>query len=249
MNQQQVLTHFFDNVVPAFEYYVELSKQKGNKKALLMNAALDVAGKLFHFRDKLEPMFAPKTLRRTDVAKLCPDFDWLGDVFNAAKHTDITRPDRIIKDISQVEETIVWTYFPFEGEEIYPRKFYSTVQTRILVNPLPGKGSIRDLLEVCTSVLNFWAQFLKDHGFSHSFSSFRYEGDDIIPESQQDKSSGSFYAGYDGVAKVVMIARYYEPKEGKFKRWGYTDDGRMNSVEIDERAPNAKVYGRFGDKS
>lgn len=236
------VSQFYDGIVPAYEHYVELSKKKENPRALLLNTAIDVTGKLFHFREELQPLFPSTAFRRADVAMMCPDFDWVGDVFNSTKHKELDRKGRIIKDKSHIDETIVWTYFPYE-EVLPPKRFYSTVQIRILITPLPKKGKVRDLLEISTNVINFWSDFLVAKGLTTIHKNFRYDGDDIVPEGLADASSGTFRPKADGILKWSMIARYYEPETKTFERWGFSKNGELLMVKIAENAPNAKIVG------
>ena len=235
--------HLYDAVIPAYENYVDVSNKEELKKFMLMNAGLHSASLLFHFREVLEPYFQPKELNTDVVGEMCSDYQWVRDVTNAFKHTKVNRQNPILRDRTAIEETIVQTYFPFPNSIVYPRRFYSFSQTRIMITPL--KGEMRDLLEITTNVLNFWTQFLIDHSFSKIQRFFRYDGDDIFsPEdAQTNRRSTNIHLSTDGIIRCAIIARYYEPSTKTFGRWGFTDDGLLVSKPIKYNAPNAKIYG------
>lgn len=241
------VSQFFEGVVPAYEQYIKLSKKKDNNKFILMGAAILAADMLFHYREALIPLYPPKALTRAEVSKFY-DYDLIGDVFNATKHDTLTqkRGEILISNRKAIEETIVCTYFPFEGETTYPREFYGVKQTRILV--YPTRGGVRDLLEIATNVINYWADFLVKEGLTDKHINFRYEGDDILSHRQAleiGNSSSPVHARIGGDVGWVMIARYYEPQTKTFNRWGFTKKGELGSFQIKENAPNAKLYGYF----
>lgn len=48
-----VISRFFEGVLPAYEHYVGVSKKKDNKKFVLTNAAMMAADMLYHYREAL----------------------------------------------------------------------------------------------------------------------------------------------------------------------------------------------------
>lgn len=241
------VSQFFEGVVPAYEQYVELSKKKDNKKFVLAGAAILAADMLFHYREALIPLLPHRALTRTEVSKFY-DYDLIGDVFNATKHGTLTQKkgEILIANRKDIEEIIVNTHFPFEGETTYPRKFYGVMQTRVLV--YPTKGGVRDLLEVATNVINYWADFLVKEGLTDKHINFRYEGDDILSHQQAleiSNRSAPVAVRVGGDVSWVMIARYYEPQTKTFNRWGFNEKGEVVATQIKEDAPNAKLYGYY----
>ena len=244
------VSHFLEEVVPAYERYVELSNRKELKKFELMGAAILAAGLLFHYREAIKPLLPHKKLTRNEVSKFY-DYDLLGDVFNASKHGTLTQKGReaLVSGKNAIEQTIVNTYFPFDGEET-PRNFYGVMQYRILI--YPNKGGVRDLLEVETNVINYWSDFLIKEGLTDKRFTFRYAGDDVLSHDDAlriGNSSSPIPVRVDGAVKWVMIARYYEPKTKSFNRWGFDNTGKLIPIPIKEDAPNAKLYGYFNPKN
>lgn len=238
---------FFEEVVPAYENFVGVSKKKDNKKFVLMGAAMQAADRLFHFREALVPVLPHKNLTRSEMNKFY-DYDLLGDVFNAHKHGHLDpkrkKGEVLLAKREDIEETLVSTYFLKDGEPTTPRNFFGVVQNRILV--YPKKGGVRDFLEVATNVINCWSDFLITEGLTDKFIKFRYEGDDILTQEQAAEigvNSNPIPVRVDGSVRWAMIARYYEPQTMTFNRWGFNDKGHLVAVQIPENAPNAKLYG------
>ena len=244
-----VLVHpifqFYDAVIPAYEHYVELSKAEELKKFQLMNAAQQTASLLFHFRETIVPFFEPNQFTRQIVGKMFADYDWVGDVTNAFKHTTINRKNPVFQDRSAIEETIVQTFFPNPDTPVYPRNFYGYMSTQILITPT--KGEPRDLLEICTNVVIFWASFLVKQSWTKKECNYRYEGNDVLSPEQAKlkKLSSNVHVGVDTVIRCAMIARYFEPDTGKFGRWSFDETGKMLAVPVAYNAPNAKLYSNF----
>lgn len=242
------ISHFFEAVIPAYEQYVELSKMKDYKKFALMGAAMQAANMLFHYRELVEPLCPAKTLTRNEVSKFY-DYDLIGDVCNASKHGTLTQKkgELLIISNKDIEQTIVNTHFFFGKSSEGARTFHGVMQNRILVYPIAG--GVRDLLEVATNVINYWADFLVDKGFTDKHIKFRYEGDNVLTYEQVleiGNTSNPVPATVDGEAKWVMIARYYEPLTKSFNRWGFdfTDaECKLVAIQISEDAPNSKAYG------
>lgn len=244
------VAHFFEGVVPAYEQYVELSRTKNNKKFALTGAAILAADMLFHYREALNPLLNNKTLTRSEVSKFY-DYDLLGDVFNAFKHGVITQKKSkiLVSNRNSIQETYVWTFFPFEGETTYPRNFYSVIQARVLV--YPTVGSPRDLLEIQTNVINYWSDFLFNEGLSDKHLTFRYEGDDILSHQQTleiGSSTGNVPVRASGDVGLSLIARYYEPRTNTFNRWGFNTKGELLAIPIEEDAPNAVLHYYYKPK-
>ena len=178
-----------------------------------------------------------------------PDYCLIVDVFDASKHVKLDQSqkrkkrERLIVSRSQIEETIVNTHFPVDGETVYPRRFYGVMQLRILIYPTKMKGRMRDLLEVATNVVNFWADFPLTKRLTTNRLNATYEGDDFInqEEALEITNSHTIDVRADGGSKWVTIARYYEPDTNLFNRWGYNKEGELVAVKIPDDAPNAKL--------
>lgn len=251
------ISQFLDIVVPAYENYVEISKAKEHKKAALLNAAIQAANMLSHYRDTLNEYkleLGIPILTESELSKICPDYCLIVDVFDAYKHVKLDQDkkrkkrERLIIHRSQIVETVVNTLFPFDGETVYPRKFYGVMQRRILVYPTKMNGGVRDLLEIATNVVNFWADFLLTKGLTKEHLSFRYEGDDIIThEKALENTNGmTIDKKADGKSYFTMIARYYEPDTNSFNRWGFSEDGKLIAVKITDDAPNSRIRWTSG---
>ena len=99
---------FYENVVAAFTDYSKIRQNDPYGRSRDIRAAIDTATSLYHLREHIPAQYRKS---RSEVAKLCPDYDLLGDVANAAKHDDLTRGKPQIKSADDIYELTVITRY------------------------------------------------------------------------------------------------------------------------------------------
>jgi len=152
---------FYENVVAAFTDYSKIKRDDPCGRSKDLRAALTAATALYHLREHIPGQYRKS---RSDVAKLCPDYDLLGDVVNAAKHDELTLGEPQINSAEDIyEATVVTRYQDQDGE-------YSDAQKMVMVKL--KDGSERDLFEVLTNVMNFWGRELTRYGVIKGFDPF-----------------------------------------------------------------------------
>jgi hypothetical protein len=152
---------FYENIVAAFTDYSKVRRNDPYGRSRDIRAAIDAATSLYHLREHLPAQYRKS---RSEVAKLCPDYDLLGDVANAAKHDDLTRGKPQINSADDIYEmTVITRYEDCDGE-------YSDAQKMVMVKL--KNGSERDLFEVLTNVINFWGRELESYGAIKGFKPF-----------------------------------------------------------------------------
>ncbi|GAB3882859.1 hypothetical protein [Spirosoma agri] len=247
---KDAVNHYFNEVMPAYEQYVKLATNEIKSKLMLISLARQSSYLLFNFREQLIPPYKKEEFDRNYIASLCPDYHWIGDVANAFKHRSIGRKDRIIDDVSQIEETLVRTCFiPEDATPANP--YYSIIDRRVLVVPTDIALPIRDLLEIQTNVINFWSDFLVSENLTKERFIYKYRGDRVLTSQQADQIelNALIPVSPDGYASWTEITQFYDPVSKSFKRWGYSQYGIVIPEEISERAANAKFYYRIAPKS
>jgi hypothetical protein len=137
--------------VAAFTDYSKIKHDDPYGRSKDLRAAVISATALYHFREHLPQQYQKS---RSEVAKLCPDYNLLGDVVNAGKHDDLD-PKRGKPQINSADDiyeaTVLTRYEDQDGE-------YSDAQKMVMAKL--KDGSERDLFEVLTSVINFWGHEL-----------------------------------------------------------------------------------------
>jgi hypothetical protein len=199
---------FHEGVVPAFLAYLEASMQNGaNFK--LKGPAIQAAHLLYHYRERVEPLFNEGTFKPKIVGNTIKDYELLGNVFNLTKH----RPDRsggkLISDSSKIKEMMVVNMFPSEQGP------YMYAQQRIMV--FPNIGRERDLLDICINVINGWTNFLIANKIIETGTFYRYSGDDFITRDQAEVFTNpklTFKPGWKFNLKI--LGRGYNFSTGKF---------------------------------
>jgi len=152
---------FYENVVAAFTDYSTIKRDDPYGQSKDLRAAIIAATALYHLREHVPARYRKS---RSEIAKLCPDYDLLGDVVNAAKHDHLTQGEPQINSAEDIYEmTVVTRYEDQDGE-------YSDAQKMVMVKL--NDGSERDLFEVLTSVINFWGHELARLGVIKGFNSF-----------------------------------------------------------------------------
>jgi hypothetical protein len=152
---------FYENAVAAFTDYSKIKRDGSYGRSKDVRTAIDAATALYHLREHIPAQYRKS---RSGVAKLCPNYDLLGDVVNAAKHDDLTHGGPQINSAEDIYEmTVITRYEDQEGE-------YSDAEKMVMVTL--KDGSERDLLEVLTNVMNFWGGELESYGVIKGFKAF-----------------------------------------------------------------------------
>lgn len=152
---------FYENVVAAFTDYSKIKHGDPYGRSKDLRAATIAATALYHLREHIPARYRKS---RSEVAKLCPDYDLLADVVNAAKHADLTHGKPQINSADDIYETTVVTRYEDDDGE------YTDSQKMVMVKL--NDGSERDLFEVLTNVINFWGRELASYGVIKKFDPF-----------------------------------------------------------------------------
>jgi hypothetical protein len=140
---------FREDVLAAFNIYLDTRKNGVSGKSQDLRTAVDAATALYHFREHM-PAAVKKTWQ--EVVRLCPDFQLLGDVVNVSKHHLLTRGAPQVLSADQMHECLVSTEYEDENGP------YRHAEKKVFVTL--GSGLERDLLEILISVMNFWLREL-----------------------------------------------------------------------------------------
>lgn len=146
---EDVHTYFYENVLTSFRDYEDRMSISKTGLSIDLRKALVAATSLFHFREHLSEEHKKS---RSEFAKICSDYDLLGDIVNSAKHKKLTRDWKYLNSSDSVNELVILTKFNDEQGEYY---FSEKI---ILVKIIDG--SERDLFDVLTNVLNMWYEYL-----------------------------------------------------------------------------------------
>lgn len=153
--------HFVENVATDYSNYVETRKSPVYGRSVHLRSAIAAATSLYHFREHLPPAHKKS---RVAVAKVCPDYDILGDVVNAAKHRKLTKGRPRLTSAQDIfEQTVITQYEDSDGE-------YRDCQTTVVART--RDGTERDLLPILTNVVNYWGRLLETLGVLDSFSPY-----------------------------------------------------------------------------
>lgn len=169
-----VAAYFYENVVTAYLDYDNVRRENLLGQSRDLRLALNAATALYHFREHL-PVNLKKD--REEISRVCPDFILLADVVNAAKHGKLTRGRPFIKSAEDIYEELI--SIQYEDE----RGTYWDTKKAVTLNIVDG--SKRDLHEVMTNVLNYWAQELNTLGIITKSLRFEMEGHVIPPRRSE----------------------------------------------------------------
>lgn len=140
--------YYHENVVSSFIEYRDICNDGVAGRSRDLRAALNAASALFHVREHLPS----GSLLRADVERLCPDYALLGDVVNASKHKALNSKTPhgapLVVDAENLSERLVFIEYEDDAGP------YRYVQKTVVVKLTDG--SERNLIEILTSVINFW---------------------------------------------------------------------------------------------
>lgn len=156
-----IATLFREQVCEAYLDYRTIRESPESGISADLRAATQLCVALYHFREHFEPVHP---YSRCDVENLCPDYRLVGDVTNATKHRQLDRGKPLLRDASSIREVIVITVFEDdEGDYMDFRKV-------VFVDQIDG--SVRDVFEAGTNVMNFWGRELVRYSIRKSFTEF-----------------------------------------------------------------------------
>lgn len=142
---EELRAYFYNDVFMAYHRYREMKDKPVMKKSMDRRAAINAAVALYHFREHLPDVHRRS---RAQLSSLCPDYGLLGDIVNAAKHNVLSRGSPQITKADDIYEIYVSTrYKDEEGEYNHLHKL---VEVKLF------DGSVRDVFEILTNVVNLW---------------------------------------------------------------------------------------------
>lgn len=145
---------FLENALTAYNEFSKSIKSDQFGQSSDLRLAMNAATALYHFREHVPPASRET---RSALASSCPDYDLLGDIVNAGKHSEVTRGTPRVKSAADIQEVIVMTeYEDADGPYQHERK---TVEVELV------DGSTRELQDILRAVLDMWIAELKAIGF------------------------------------------------------------------------------------
>jgi hypothetical protein len=173
---QELAAYFYQHVSLAYHRYRQVKNdgEMGDNKD--RREAIDAAIALYHLREHIPQPF---TKERDQLAALCPDYDLLGDIANAAKHNVLTRRTPQVAGADSIYERLVCTrYKDQDGEYEHDEKI---VEVQLI------DGSTRDIYEILTNVVNMWFDELHRIGAIDQRQPIRLNRQKLV--SREDASS------------------------------------------------------------
>lgn len=150
---QELAAFFYQKAVLAYYEYVRVKNNNLMGDDRDLREALNAAVALYHLRERVPPPFQKL---RTQLAANCPDYNLLGDIVNATKHNVISRRTPQVIRADSIYQILVCTrYSDHEGE-------YDNCEKIVEVKLVDG--SIRNMYEVLTNVMNMWLAELHQIG-------------------------------------------------------------------------------------
>jgi len=142
---EELAAYFYQHVFLAYHRYRQVKNDPvmGDNKD--RREAIDAAIALYHLREHIPQQFSKS---RAQLAALCPDYDLLGDIVNAAKHNVLTRGTPRVAGADSIYEVQVCTRYQDQERE------YDHVEKIVEVEL--SDGSTRDLYDILTNVVNMW---------------------------------------------------------------------------------------------
>ncbi|MDO9623162.1 MAG: hypothetical protein Q7J46_04170 [Pseudomonas sp.] len=153
--------YFYENIVASYLAYRDVREKQSYGRSKDTRAAVAAATALYHLREHIP---TPRRNSRKAVASVCPDYDLLGDVVNAAKHKELDRGNPRLKSSEDIYEVTVSTqYEDAEGT-------YFDMQKIVVVKFLDGTE--KDILDCLTNVMNYWGAEFARMGIIKSYKPF-----------------------------------------------------------------------------
>lgn len=214
-----------ENAVSAFLDYREINRSGSAGRSRDIRSAIVAATALFHLREHLP---TAGKLSRARTESLCPAYRLLGDLVNAAKHKTVSRSTPhgtpLINQTTQiVEHVILTTYQDKDG----PFQFF---EKKVVVKLIDG--SEQNVLEVLTTVVNFWEQHLHSIGVLSQARTFSYASE-TRARSREECEASSF--GFE----IVQGQRFSQTLI--LQRFNY-ESGEVEAIDLAGKHVTAKIY-------
>lgn len=173
---EELAAYFYQHAFLAYHRYRQVKNDHvmGDNKD--RRKAIDAAVALYHLREHIPQPFRKS---RAQLAALCPDYDLLGDIVNAAKHNVLTRGAPQVTGSDSISENLVCTRFSDQDGEYNHQEKIVEVE---LVD-----GSRRDIYEILTNVVNMWFDELHRIGAIDWRQPIQLNRQDLV--SREDASS------------------------------------------------------------
>lgn len=145
--------YFYEHVFLAYLRYEKVKNDHVMGNNMDRREAINASIALYHLREHIPQPFRKS---RNELAALCRDYDLLGDIVNASKHNVVTHGTPQITGLNAIQEIVVSTRFYDEKGEYFNGEKVVEVQL--------ADGSIRDIYEILTNVVNMWFDELHQMG-------------------------------------------------------------------------------------
>jgi len=213
--------YFHENVWASYQNFFKAKKSTEAGKSRDLRLAINAALALYHLREHI-PQHLQKS--RATLAKLCPDYDLLGDVVNAAKHNVLTRGKPKVDCAEDIFEQVTSTLYKDEqGEYWHGEKSVFVKLT---------DGSVRDLFEVLTNVLNMWLSELHDLGVIGHVEPIEINDEGIPPRSSR---SGAAPLNLEIIQGVRFIHNM------RLQKYNY-ETGKVEPMDLSGAEAKFRVY-------
>ena len=200
-----IRSYFVRDVLANYEAYRKSIEEKETGVNNDLRLAINSATSLFHMREHM-PYQIKKS--RSQVAKLCPSFDLLGDIVNASKHKKLTQGKPKLKSAEKIEEIIVITEYEDEAGKYYDSE--KKIQAHL------DDGRTIDIDEILLDVINFWIEEMGKLGYS--FKKIKPIVKEIPPSRSSDSGAAplnlKLIKGEDFKLKAQF--KTYDKKTGTF---------------------------------
>lgn len=213
--------YFYENVLSAYKEYIDCKGSGTSGKSRDIRSAITAATALYHFREHLPQT---KQLSWKQVVSQCPDYKLLGDVVNAAKHCSVTKYKPQIRDAKQIEEVIVIT--EYRDEQGFYRSIEKMVQLTLL------DGSVKDMYDVLTNVMNFWQKYLQMKGIIVSLQYY-----DLITEYQHKSREECGYSTHN----FEMVKGLRFKQNLKLQKYNY-EKQRVEPIDLTGCEAKFQIY-------
>ena len=149
--------YFYENVRVAYREFKERLVEPRAGRSVDLRLAVGACEALFHLREHLPEAHA---LSRAEAEARCPDLALVGDIANVSKHRTVTKPTPhgapLLTSATQLQEIINMIHYEdAEGE-------YRCLSKQVVARL--ADGTLADVMQAQTNVLNFWENYLAEIG-------------------------------------------------------------------------------------
>lgn len=160
--------YFHENVRVAYREFKERLAEPLVGRSIDLRLAVGACEALFHLREHLPEAHA---LSRAEAEAMCPDLALVGDIANVNKHRTVSKPTPhgapLLSSASQLQEIMNMIHYEdAEGE-------YRCFSKQVVANF--ADGTLADVMQAQTNVLNFWESYLAEIGVLKAAISHTYD--------------------------------------------------------------------------